>query len=1191
MSDFTHLHVHSHYSLLDGLGTVPKLVDHAKKLNMDTLALTDHGVLYGAVEFSKVAKKAGVKPIIGCELYVAPRTHTEKVSQLDKNPYHLIVLCQNETGYHNLLKLISIAHLDGYYYKPRVDKNLLKQYNEGLICLTACLQGEVARPAGQDDPEKADEALKQYLEIFGHERLFVELQHHPELPAQVLANRHLTSLAQKHQLGLVATNDVHYLEHDDAEAQDALLCIQTGKFMADQNRMSMKQDGRYIDISMLTSDEMSANFADLPEAISNTRKIADMCQFEIKTGQYIFPAFPIPGGAKPDDYLRERCIAGLWAKVVKTNQPSERSEYPSNLDEEYKTRLEYELDVIGKTGFASYMLMVADYNNKAKEMGIFTNTRGSAAGSLVSYLINITDIDPLKYGLIFERFLNQERIDWPDVDLDIADTRRGELIAYVTEKYGADKVAQIITFGTIAAKNSIRDVGRVLGMPYGEVDAVSKLIPLGSTLDIALETNVELKYRYNNEPAIKKLIDLAGKVEGVARHASVHAAGVVISDKDITNYVPVQRIGDKEQSGIVTQFAMKELEAVGLVKMDFLGLANLSIIERALEIIKATRDVDIITAEIPLDDKETYQLLSRGESSGVFQLESDGMKRYLKELKPTVINDIIAMVALYRPGPIELIPDYIAGKHGTKKVTYLHPKLEPILKETYGIAVYQEQILRIARDLCGFSYGEADVLRKAIGKKIKELLLEQRHKWIEKGVQNGITKSLAEKLFDFVEPFARYGFNKAHATSYGMIAYQTAYLKMHYPSQFMAAWLTSEQSRDIEKVSFALNECNRMGIKVLPPDINESFPDFGVVPNDQHKNENIRFGLGAIKNVGHGVAEVIVKERKKNGLFTSLTDFIKRTDGKVINRKTLESLTQAGALDSFSDRNTLFVNIEAILKYATGIHKDHHSQIGLFGSDENEEMVLLNLTPTAPATKQQIMQWEKDLLGIYLSEHPMSDLNSISGHDIIKIGEIKQNMVDKSVRIIGMITSVKSIITKSNQAMAFVKVEDATTNIELIIFPNLYAETKDLWQNDRIIVADGKVNDKDGSLKILVNAAWDITEARSVDGIDLPALTSYKNGNGKSQNGRAAAPTTGASEKPVQMFPESAILHITIPEDTSTKTLSELKHVLSLHNGVNAFILHLPDQKEIKPRLTVKIDFSLLDQIARLVGPHQTEVR
>ncbi len=1177
MADFTHLHVHSHYSLLDGLSTVPALINHAGKLGMDSLALTDHGVLYGAVEFSQTAKKAGIKPLIGCELYVARRKMSDKVSQLDTNPYHLVVLCKNRQGYQNLLKLVSAAHLDGYYYKPRVDKDLLRKYSEGLVCLTACLQGEVSKAAGNDDPAMAEKALLEYRDIFGPDNLFVELQHHPELDHQIMSNRHLINIAKRHSLPLIATNDVHYLEYADASAQDVLLCIQTGKFVSDTNRMTMKENGKFIDISMSSSEQMQQHFIETPEAITNTKIVTDMCEFEMETGRYIFPAFPVPDKKTPTKYLRELCIGGIWSKILKETPPEHASEeFPKKTPPEYKERLDYELGIIEKTGFDSYILMVADYTNEARRRGIFTNTRGSAAGSLVCYLIGITDINPLTYNLIFERFLNPWRVDWPDVDLDIADVRRPELIAYVTEKYGADKVAQIITFGTIAAKNSIRDVGRVLSMPYGEVDAISKLIPLGMSLQESLAAVSELQQRYNSEPQIHELIDYAKKVEGVARHASVHAAGVVISDKPLTEYVAIQRAG-KDDSGIVTQYTMYDLASVGLVKMDFLGLANLTIIESALSIIEATRGDKIVMSELPLDDKETYQLLSRGDSSGVFQLESDGMKRYLRELKPSGIGDIIAMVALYRPGPMELIPDYISGKHGKKQITYLHAKLKPILEETYGIAVYQEQIIQIARDLCGFSYGEADVLRKAIGKKNKELLLEQRKKWIEKGVENGISKELAEKLFDFVEPFARYGFNKAHATSYGTIAYQTAYLKSHYPSQFMAAWLTSEQSRDMDKVSFALQECDKMGIKVLPPDVNESFADFGVVAGTESNHENIRFGLGAIKNVGHGVAEIIVRERREKGVFATLSEFIQRLDQKVINKKTLESLIQAGALDRFGDRNQLLLGVDMILKYSQGIHKDAHDQIDLFAETADTDFAPLTLPETAPTTKEQKLQWEKELLGIYLSEHPLGDFKQYIGKQTTAINTISKEMVGKYVRILGVVTLAKQITTKSNQAMAFVKVEDTTSNVEVIVFPSILAESKSLWGADKIIVVDGKVNDKDGSIKLLAEKVWDLDGKKSLDELDLPELARLDQEAKSARKENVISPPARAIEA----------LHVSIPSGTPKSLLDDLKKVLSNHPGAAGVILHLPQNgniQELRTSITVEISPVLLFQLKKLFG-------
>lgn len=1182
MADFAHLHVHSHYSLLDGLSTVPNLLKHAGKLGMDTLALTDHGVLYGAVEFSKKAKELGIKPIIGCELYVAPRKHTDKIGGIDKSPYHLIVLCKNKIGYQNLLKLVSIAHLDGYYYKPRVDHELLQKYSEGLLCLTACLQSEVSKPAGNDDPEAAEKALLIYRDIFGPENLYVELQYHPELPAQTLSNNHLIQIAKKHNFPVIATNDVHYLESTDAEAQDALLCIQTGKLVSDTDRMIMKENGQWIDISMTPTDLMRAHFPDTPEAISNTLLAAKMCNFEMEMDRFIFPAFPVPPKKTPAEHLKDLCIEGLYTKILKLDAAKiVQGVIPEGITETYKTRMEYELGIIAKTGFDSYMLMVADYTNEAKRRGIFTNTRGSAAGSLVAYLTGITDFDPLPYNLIFERFLNPERVNWPDVDLDIADVRRGELIEYVTNKYGADKVAQIITFGTIAAKNSIRDVGRVMGIPYAEVDAISKLIPLGSSLDEAMENVPLLQSRYDTEPQVQQLIDLAKKIEGVARHASVHAAGVVISDAPLTDYVPIMRV--KEEAGLVTQYAMNDLEKVGLVKMDFLGLANLTIIEQALKVIKATRGVAIIPAELPLDDKKTYQLLARGESSGVFQLESDGMKRYLKELKPTEIGDIIAMVALYRPGPMELIPDYIAGKHGHKTVTYLHPKLEPILGDTYGIAVYQEQIIQIARELCGFSYGEADVLRKAIGKKIKELLLEQRVKWVEKGVESGITKQLAEKLFDFVEPFARYGFNKAHATSYGMIAYQTAYLKTHFPSQFMAAWLTSEQSRDMDKVAFALNECERMGIPVLPPDVNESYADFGVVPTEDLLHEPIRFGLGAVKNVGHAVAELIVDERKTNGPYQSLSQFIERLDQKIINRKTMEALIQAGAFDLFADRNQLLLGIEQILKYSHAVHHDSKDQMGLFDDTATKDLSPLILPKADPTTKQQRLQWEKELLGIYLSEHPMGDFRKYLGTVTTPIKDLTEEMVGKTVRVLGIVTSAKQIITKSKQPMAFVRIDDSSGTTEVIVFPSLLTLDPSAWTDDRIIVVDGKVNDKDGSVKVIADAVWDVTEAGNLESVKLPPLKAREDPRAQY---RKSTSSPSAIVKPQGPLPE-LVLHLTIPEGADKEVLQELKDILASSLGTSSVVLHIPHgetTKEIRTASKIDPNPPLLHKLKRLIG-------
>jgi len=830
MKKFVHLHVHTHYSLLDGMGKIPNLLDRAKELGMDSIAITDHGVMYGALEFYQEAKLRGIKPILGMEAYVAPRSHDLKQPKLDTDSYHLTLLAKNKQGYLNLMKLSTIGHLDGYYYYPRIDKKLLKEYNEGIIALSGCLSGEVARSALSGNDSKALKAVEDYKNIFGDD-FYIEVQHLPGEEDQEIANKKLFELGKKTGTKIVATKDVHYVNKDDREAHDILICVQTGKTVEDENRLKMDTD-----LSLASGDEMADAFKNNPEVITNTIEIAKKCSVEIELNQILIPPFKLPSGETPNSYLEKLCHEGLEKRYQKKI---------TDISKEVIDRLDYELGVIERTGFAPYFLIVADFVNYAKDQGILVGPgRGSAAGSLVSYVLNITDLDPLEFNLLFERFLNAERISMPDIDMDFADDRRGEVIEYVIQKYGADHVAQIITFGTMAAKAAVRDVGRAMGLSYGDVDKIAKLIPFGLHLIEAIESSPELKNLYRNDETVKKLIDFAMKLEGVARHASTHAAGVVISPQPLVNYVPLQK-AVKGNTSIVTQFAMGDLESMGLLKMDFLGLSNLTIIGGALEIIEAVEHVNIDIETIPMEDKETFKLLSRGGTTGVFQLESDGMKRILKDLKPTVFEDIIAVVALYRPGPMQWIDDFIKRKHGKSHVKYIHPTLENALKETYGIPVYQEQVMQIAKDVAGFSGPQADTLRKAMGKKIATLMKKQKQLFIDGAIKNGLSKELAQKIFDMMEDFAQYGFNKSHAACYAMIAYRTAYLKAHYPNCFMAALLTSDQN-NMDRVTIEVSECERMGIEVLPPDVNESFGGFSVVPG----TSNIRFGLSAIKNVG-----------------------------------------------------------------------------------------------------------------------------------------------------------------------------------------------------------------------------------------------------------------------------------------------------------------------------------------------------
>ncbi len=1132
MSKFVHLHTHSHYSLLDGLGKIPELVSRAKELGMDSLALTDHGAMYGAIEFYKKCQESGIKPIIGVETYIAPRTRFDKQPKIDTNPYHLVLLAKNETGYKNLLILVTKSYLEGHYYKPRIDKELLKNHAEGLIALTACAAGEIPRAILGGAWKKIVEATQFYLDIFGKDNFYLELQDHPEISEQIKINEGLKKLSKELKISLVASCDIHYIKPEDREPHEVLLAVQTGKDFDDDSRLSLKE----INLSMRSPSEMEKIFG--KEICENTAKIAEECEFRFEFGKPIFPHFELPKDQTPKTYLEKLSWEGLTKR------------YP-NITVELKNRLRYELDTIEKTHFEDYLLIVADYVKFAKENRILVGPgRGSAAGSLVCYALGITEIDPMKYNLLFERFLNPERIAPPDIDLDFADTRRDEVIKYIAQKYGHDNVAQIITFGTMASRGSIRDTGRALGMTYSDVDKIAKLIPFGLTLDQSLEATDELKDLYQNDPQVKQLIDMAKRLEGVARHASTHAAGVVISREPLVNYVPLQfsTRGDNE---IITQYPMNDLEAIGLIKMDILGLANLSIMGNCLRIVRKTRRLELDIDNLPLDDDKTFALLSRAETTGVFQLESDGMKRYLKELKPSSFSDIIAMVALYRPGPMEYIPDYIAGKHKRKKIEYLHPKLANILGETYGIAVYQEQLLRIARDIAGFTLGEADILRKAVGKKNKKLLMEQQEQFVTGAIKNGTSKAVAEKLFHFIEPFAQYGFNKAHATSYAKIAYQTAYLKAHYPPEYMAALLTSEQS-NLEKLAVAISECERMGIHVLSPDINESFVEFGVVQSTGH----IRFGLAAIKNVGEGVAEAIAEERKINGKFMNLENFLQRLGPTALNKKVVESLAKAGALDTLSDRTEILSGIDLIIKYLGGLNKNESknglNQIGLFaGMKEQPAINHLSLPKAEPISKKQKLAWEKELLGMYISEHPLKDLRHLLRMKGKPIAELSQHKVNDKVTIAGIISQVKKIITKSNEPMAFVTFEDNSGKIEILVFPKIYKKDPLIWVADNIVCLSGRLDNKDGVLKVIVEVAKPLEEP-------------------------AVAIANGGKEK----------FLLSLPEKMPKEKLIEIKKILEKFPGKTPVILKIKRNgawKEIKTKTTVATDHTLKEELKLLI--------
>lgn len=1079
-TEFIHLHVHSHYSLLDGLGKIEDLLERTRELGMDSLALTDHGVMYGAIEFFTKAKDLGVKPIIGCEVYLASGGMENKQPKVDEKRYHLVLISKNKQGYENLLKLVTESHLRGFYYKPRIDKEFLSRYSKGLVATSACMAGEIPQALLSGDMEKAEKVLSEYQDIFGKDDFYLELEHHEKSPDQQKINQGLVELGKKTRTKMVATCDVHYVMPEDKEVQDVLLCIQQNKKVEDKNRLNMTD----FDLYLKSPEEMRKKFSDIPQALSNTVEVARKCDFYPAMGQTILPHFEIPGDKNENEYLRKKCFWGIKERYGQAGYKGE-----------VKKRLDFELKVIKKMGYASYFLIVADFVNWAKNNKIVVGPgRGSAAGSIVSYLLKITNVDPIKYELLFERFLNPERISMPDIDIDFADNRRDEVIDYVERKYGQEKVAQIITFGTMAARAAIRDAGRALNFPYDFCDKIAKEVPFFTKLDEALVKSAELRKMYSEDESTKKVVDMAKRLEGVVRHASTHACGVVITKEALTKYLPLQKniSAGKDEEAIVTQYEGKSIEAMGLLKMDFLGLKNLTILQNVIDIIRAKYKKEFNLDKIPVDNKETLRLFAKGETTGVFQFESGGFKRYLRELKPTRFQDLIDMVALYRPGPMDWIPDYIAGKHGRREITYLHPKLKSILEKTYGIIVVQEQVMEIAKQLAGFTAGEADYLRKAMGKKIKKLMDEQKDKFVLGCIKNQIKGKTAEKIWDFIKPFAGYGFNWAHSACYAMIGYQTAYFKAHYPVEFMAALLSSDEN-NTDRITIEIEECRKMNIAVLPPDINESYGRFAAI--GEGEKAFIRYGLNAVKNVGKTIAKKIVEERKRGGKYKDLADFIERIQHKDLNKKSLESLAKSGALDSVSNREEVLGNIDKILKYAKEIREiKERGQSNLFGEEFSKGgqgssggFFSLTLDKAEAAKKTERLSWEKELLGVYLTENPLSEYKEYLEAETKSISQLTKEYTNNgetgnnfsrtqnSVKVGGIITKVKKIYTKNNQEMVFAELEDTSGKLELVVFPNAFLKNTELWQEDKIILAKGKPNDKDGSLKILCNDAREIT--------------------------------------------------------------------------------------------------------------------
>ncbi|MDY6907274.1 MAG: DNA polymerase III subunit alpha [Chloroflexota bacterium] len=1038
---FTHLHCHTEYSLLDGMCRIPQLIARAGELGMDSLAITDHGTMYGIIDFYRAAKEAGIRPILGCEFYVAPNGRQSREAA-DKNPYHLVLLARDAVGYQNLIQLATRAQMEGFYYRPRVDRELLAEHCEGLIALSACLQGEIPRLVREGRSDEARRAALWYREHFGD--FFLELQRHP-IPELDQVNAGLVEMGRELDIPLVATNDVHYVLREDAYTHELLLCVQTGSTIYDEKRMRMAGDSFYL----RSPAEMAELFSDLPQALRNTERIAEMCQLELEFGRLLLPEVETPPGVSADAYLEGLCHEGLRRRFP---DPS-----PHVME-----RLHYELEVVRRTSFANYFLVVWDLISFARGRNILYGVRGSAAASLILYSLGITDIDPLESGLVFERFLNVERKEMPDIDLDFQDDRRDEVISYAAQKYGPDRVAQIITFGTFGARAAIRDVGRALGMPYGDVDRVARLVPPGAnmTLERALDENRDLGNLYQEDEAVRQLIDSGRRIEGIARHASTHAAGVVISREPLTSYVPLQRPVRGDEGGVaMTQFSMEAIAQIGLLKMDFLGLVNLTIIGRTLEIIAESTGERLDLNHIPLDDEKTYALLSQGETTGVFQLEGSGMRRFIKELKPSSFSDIAAMIALYRPGPMQHIPTFIKAKYGLEPIHFPHPTLSQILGETYGVIVYQDQVLHIVQAFAGYSLGQADVFRKAMGKKIPEVMRRERQGFMDGAARLGFAPQVAKDIFDLIEPFAGYAFNKAHSVSYAMIAYQTAYLKANYPVEYMTAVLAMHMGQP-ERVAVAVAECRRLEIPVLPPDVNRSDVTF-TIERVEGGREGIRFGLGAIKNVGAGAVRPIIEARREGDEFRSLEDLCRRADLKAVNKRALEGLIKVGALDCLGSRGALLAGIDRIISLAQAEQRlKETGQATMF--DLWGETVPLPLPELAlegaDVPLDERLAWERELTGVYLSEHPFSRAAKRL-HSVVTVlcGQIDEEMNGRDVVTAGIVSSVRQLFTRDGRPFVAATIDDMDGSVEVSVWPDCFERTRGLWAEGTIVLVEGKV--------------------------------------------------------------------------------------------------------------------------------------
>ncbi|MBR2543453.1 DNA polymerase III subunit alpha [Candidatus Saccharibacteria bacterium] len=1231
-SDFVHLHNHTHYSLLDGLTKIPELVSFVKEDGMEAVGVTDHGTMSGLVELYKECHDQGIKPILGLEAYVAARKMTDKDPAHDKQRFHITLLAMNNKGFENLCRIMSRAEEYGKYYKPRTDHDELEKYNEGIICLSGCMGSEISEAIRAGDDKRATELAKWYKKVF-KDRFYLEMQDHghPDSSTHSLEQKKVNDWHMKHakELGLplVVTCDGHYLRHEDQDAHEVLLCVGTAAYLSDTDRMSLKD----FDLHVISSAEIISRWGKTcPEAVLNTKRIAERCDVDLGLGGMLIPKFPVPKGETETSYLEKLVFRGLvyrygGKKLEETEKLSVEQcrkileKVDKERDEEHKIlpRIEYELSVVNKMGYNGYFLIVQDFINWGKAQRIvYGPGRGSAAGSILAYALRITELDPLKYDLLFERFLNPDRISMPDIDTDIQDTRRDEVIEYCTEKYGSERVSNIVTFGKMMAKNAVRDVARVLQVPYAEADRLAKLVPdpvQGHHVKLkdAIVEVPDLKQEYETNPTSKEVIDYASRLEGTIRNHGVHACGVIIAPDDLVKFLPLEV---SAKGPIAAQFPMGQVEDLGLLKMDFLGLSNLSVINNALRMIRKVYGVDIDLSSLPLDDKKTFELLQRAETTGVFQLESAGMKRYLRDLKASSFEDIIAMVALYRPGPMQFIDSFIRRKHGQEKITYLHPGLEGALKNTYGILIYQEQFMQISRTWCGFSGGQADLLRKAVGKKKIDLMEKVKPEFIEGAVKvGGASREIAEEFWSELLEFANYCFNKSHAACYALIAYWTAYLKAHYPDAFMAALMTSDM-RWTERLAVEMTECKKMGLKVLGPDINESYGDFAIVKGEG----TIRFGLSGIKNMGRAlIEEIVIPERDKSGPFKSICDFAKRVDSTKFNKKSWEAAIKTGAFDRFGfSRSDLLFNLEAVQAYGAKIQKDVGSGqtdlFGMMGETGIVSEVEIKPAPVQVSEKEQLL-WERDLMGLYLSAHPLDKYDTYFEEQTHPISLVSVENDGKVVTIGGIITAVRSILTKKGEKMAFVKLENKTDETEFIVFPSVFEEYGGKLLVDNVVRVTGRVNARDkagrvvSEVKVLAERVEvisdEVLEAYQSTGTKLVApivsvdnKQRWRNSKKETSDVKEASfdsPKVSVVKEPPK-DPRDERLYILIKDAENVETLTAIRRLADIHKGVQDVVLVIMDGDEkraLKMPFRVEISEELVKGLSKLVGEEGVKVK